>query len=306
MSSPFTEKYRPLKLSDVYGNTEVIKSLSLMKNSLPHMLFYGPPGCGKTTTIRALANELYKNPALNVLELNASNERGIQVVRETIKEFVATSFGGKKLVILDEADSMSRDAQNALRRIIEDFSRNVRFCLIANYSNRLIPAIQSRLCKFRFGPIKEARRRIEEIIEKEGIKIEEDAIKLLEENMNGDMRKLMNDIDALKSTYKNITRKNVNEFARNTEDDVINEFYREMESKCVKFDDLVEKAIKIGILVDSETFLRKIGEIVVKSDQKNKMKILKKLSDIEYNITLGCSQRIQIMAMVGIFYTNML
>lgn len=176
---PLTQKYKPNDLEEILGNETVIQSLINAKNNLPNLLLYGPPGTGKTTSIKLIANNLYgKSYKQNVLELNASDERGINVVREKIKTFSnSISFNQKKkLIILDEADSMSKDAQNALRRIMEDFSGNVRFCLIGNYANKIIPPIQSRCCKFRFLPVKSELilKRIIEICKLEGIAILED------------------------------------------------------------------------------------------------------------------------------------
>ena len=129
----------------------------IAKNRLPHLLFYGPPGTGKTSTILAVARRIY-GPSFRkqILELNASDERGIDVVRAQIKQFAETRTlfsSGFKLVILDEADAMTTAAQAALRRVIEQYTRNVRFCIVCNYVNKIIPAIQSRCTRFRFQPL---------------------------------------------------------------------------------------------------------------------------------------------------------
>ena len=160
------------------------------KNRLPHLLFYGPPGTGKTSTILAVARRIYgpdfrkqilevhTKPAYFVYayssrpQLNASDDRGIDVVREQIKQFAETRTlfsKGYKLIILDEADMMTQAAQAALRRVIEQFTKNVRFCIICNYVNKITPAIQSRCTRFRFSPlpIKEVERRLQGVIEAE-------------------------------------------------------------------------------------------------------------------------------------------
>ena len=152
---PWVEKYRPTNLDEVYGQTEIVTILHkfISENKLPHLLFYGPPGTGKTSTIVALAREIYgKNYSNMVLELNASDDRGIDVVRNQIKEFASTRqifSKGFKLIILDEADAMTNAAQNALRRIIEKYTKNTRFCILANYSHKLTPALLSRCTRFR-------------------------------------------------------------------------------------------------------------------------------------------------------------
>lgn len=167
------------------------------KNRLPHLLFYGPPGTGKTSTILAVARRIYGadyrkqilevslHPGTTYLtlyflstrthsnQLNASDDRGIEVVREQIKNFAETRTlfsKGYKLIILDEADMMTTAAQSALRRVIEQYTKNVRFCIICNYVNKIIPAIQSRCTRFRFSPlpIAEVEKRIDNVIEAEG------------------------------------------------------------------------------------------------------------------------------------------
>lgn len=148
---PWVEKYRPNALQELISHEDIINTIRrfISEDKLPHLLFYGPPGTGKTSTILACAKELYSPREFSsmVLELNASDDRGINVVRGQVLNFASTRTifnSGFKLVILDEADSMTQDAQNALRRIIEKFTENVRFCLICNYLSKIIPALQSR------------------------------------------------------------------------------------------------------------------------------------------------------------------
>ena len=173
------EKYRPEKVDDVAHQDEVVKTLktSILQGNLPHLLFHGPPGTGKTTTILAVARELF-GPELyksRILELNASDERGISVVREKVKSFAQGAVGGQKtsgypcprfkIIILDEADTMTPDAQSALRRVIELHSKVTRFCLICNYVTRVIEPLASRCAKFRFKnlPIDSMISRLEHI-----------------------------------------------------------------------------------------------------------------------------------------------
>lgn len=170
------------------------------------MLFYGPPGTGKTSTILALAKELYGPEFVKqrVLELNASDERGISIVREKVKDFARMQLtnpppGYKsrypcppfKIIILDEADSMTQDAQSALRRTMETYSKITRFCLICNYVTRIIDPLASRCSKFRFKSLDQgnAKKRLEEIAEKEGVQLEEGAVDALIRCSEGDLRK---------------------------------------------------------------------------------------------------------------------
>ena len=157
---PWVEKYRPNSLDDLIAHEEIITILNKLieSNKLPHLLFHGPPGTGKTSTIIACAKKMY-GPSYSsmTLELNASDDRGIDVVREQIKEFAGTKklfSTGVKLIILDEADAMTQDAQSALRRVIEKYTSNTRFCMICNYVNKIMPALQSRCTRFRFAPLR--------------------------------------------------------------------------------------------------------------------------------------------------------
>ncbi|KAL3856256.1 hypothetical protein ACJMK2_011030 [Sinanodonta woodiana] len=171
----------------------------ISQNRLPHLLFYGPPGTGKTSTILAVAKQIYSPQEFHsmVLELNASDDRGIGIVRNQILSFASTRTifkSGFKLVILDEADAMTNDAQNALRRVIEKFTENTRFCIICNYLSKIIPALQSRCTRFRFGPLtaEQMLPRLEIVIQEEGVKITEDGKKAVLTLANGDMRRALN------------------------------------------------------------------------------------------------------------------
>ncbi|KAG0650648.1 Replication factor C subunit 2 [Hyphodiscus hymeniophilus] len=205
---PWVEKYRPKNLSDVTAQDHTITVLqrNLQSSNLPHMLFYGPPGTGKTSTVLALAKELY-GPELiktRVLELNASDERGISIVREKVKDFARMQLSNPsaayraqypcppyKIIILDEADSMTQDAQSALRRTMETYSKITRFCLICNYVTRIIDPLASRCSKFRFKSLDQgnAKKRVEDIAEKEGVKLEDGAADALIKCSEGDLRK---------------------------------------------------------------------------------------------------------------------
>ncbi|ORY29785.1 putative DNA replication factor [Naematelia encephala] len=206
---PWVEKYRPKTIDDVSSQEHTVAVLrkSLQSTNLPHMLFYGPPGTGKTSTILALARQLF-GPDLfraRVLELNASDERGISVVRDKIKTFaretpkhVSVSSDGKtypcppyKLIILDEADSMTQDAQSALRRIMETYSRITRFCLVCNYVTRIIEPLASRCSKFRFRPLAQgsSQARVEMIASAEGVQAEDGVLPLILQLAGGDLRK---------------------------------------------------------------------------------------------------------------------
>ncbi|KAI9763033.1 MAG: hypothetical protein M4579_000096 [Chaenotheca gracillima] len=215
-SLPWVEKYRPSTLDDVAGHQDILTTINkfIDTNRLPHLLLYGPPGTGKTSTILALARRIYgaSNMRQMVLELNASDDRGIDVVREQIKTFASTkqifnaapkagdhtSLATYKLIILDEADAMTATAQMALRRIMERYTANTRFCIIANYTHKLSPALLSRCTRFRFSPLKEAdiRSLVDHVIEKEEVNIAPDAVDSLVTLSKGDMRRALNVLQA--------------------------------------------------------------------------------------------------------------
>lgn len=183
----------------------------ISQGKLPHLLFYGPPGTGKTSTANALAHNIFGKSyhSSMVLELNASDERGIDVVREQIKTFAATKTFSKssgndlKLVILDEADAMTSAAQNALRRVMEKYVRNVRFIIICNYVGQIIPPLQSRCTRFRFAPLPLAclQERMDFVIQNEGINVSSEAKNALIRIANGDMRRVLNVLQAAAAAF---------------------------------------------------------------------------------------------------------
>ena len=207
---PRVEKYRPKQLEELASHEHILSTLTrfIETGKLPHLLFYGPPGTGKTTTVLACARKLFgqssESLASNVLELNASDDRGIDTVRDQIKTFASTknifaSQGhGIKLVILDEADAMTSAAQDALRRVIEKYVKHVRFCLICNDISKLTPAIQSRCTLFRFAPLPPAqmRVRLDEVVAAEGLVMTQDGKEAILRISKGDMRKVLNTLQS--------------------------------------------------------------------------------------------------------------
>lgn len=285
------------------GNEEVVEALGSIANAgtIPHMLFYGPPGTGKTTAVRAMSNHL---PRSSVLELNASDERGIKTVRETIKEFASTYSKTMKLVILDEADMMSRDAQNALRRIMEDFSKGTRFCLIANYSKKIIPPILSRCTKFRFSPISNIRDRVKEVCKREGITYTEDGIRVLAETSDGDMRKAINDLQGVSSSFDVVDQSNTLRFNNLAPNEIYEEIFEGLKEMNMK--DLKDKFrdLRYEYEIDCDSMIKSLCNLVRRSKLANKMKILKGLCDIEYRRSIGCSESVQSNAIIGVFLLN--
>ncbi|SCU98185.1 LAMI_0F13432g1_1 [Lachancea mirantina] len=311
---PWVEKYRPETLDDVYGQTNVVETVRkfVKEGKLPHLLFYGPPGTGKTSTIGALAREIYgKNYRNMVLELNASDDRGIDVVRNQIKEFASTRqifSKGFKLIILDEADAMTNAAQNALRRIIERYTKNTRFCILANYAHKLTPALLSRCTRFRFQPLptESIEKRLKNILIREDLQLTPEALNALLKLSRGDMRRALNVLQASKATIDDPATEKVTEttiydcvgapypadletaLESMLKDDWTTAFYtitKIRTSKGLALVDLIE-----GIVELLENY--ELKEIT-------RREILCKLADIEYSISKGGNERIQSSAVIS-------
>mmetsp|Transcript_31614 Transcript_31614/g.69256 ORF Transcript_31614/g.69256 Transcript_31614/m.69256 type:complete len:366 (+) Transcript_31614:19-1116(+) len=204
---PWVEKYRPCKITEVAHQSAVVNTLSksLETGDLPHLMFYGPAGTGKTSTILALARQMFGESHFRnrVLELNASDDRGISVVRDKIKAYAMSAVASGqvndegrpcpqfKIIILDEADNMTHDAQAALRRIMEVYASVTRFCIICNYVTKMIEPLSSRCAKFRFAPISDETQlaRLEHVISKENITVTDDAKAALLNTARGDLRR---------------------------------------------------------------------------------------------------------------------
>lgn len=217
-SSPWIEKYRPVYLKDVVGNIETVSRLQAIAQvgNLPNIILAGPPGIGKTTSVLCLAREMLGEHTKNaVLELNASDARGIDVVRNKIKMFaqkkVTLPPGKHKLIILDEADSMTSSAQQALRRTMEIYSSTTRFALACNNSTKIIEPIQSRCAVLRYTRLQEGEllKRLEQVCEAEKVSYEENGLDALIFNADGDMRNALNSLQSTVSGFGHVSQDNV-------------------------------------------------------------------------------------------------
>src|SRR6266700_4842202 len=213
----WTEKYRPKTLNEIIDEEEIVSRLQefVRRATMPHCLFAGPPGTGKTTAGLCLAHDLFGERFQDAFkELNASDERGIDVVRTTVKEFArmaSLSSVPFKILVLDEADNMTSDAQSALRRTMEKYSETCRFILCCNYSGRIIEPIQSRCALFRFAPLPDEKivENLHRIAKNEGLKFTESGLKSIVDVAEGDLRKAINTLQAASSMSKGITEESV-------------------------------------------------------------------------------------------------
>jgi DNA polymerase III delta prime subunit len=216
---PWIEKYRPKSMNDMVHHSDIIlilKNFIKSNDSLPHLFLYGSPGTGKTSMILNCARELYgEYSTYMVLHLNASDERGVETVRKQIVQFSSTESlyytKLKKLVILDEADCMTEDAQIALKDVLVKYNDNVRFCFIGNYQYALIPTLKSRLVKLIFTPIpfEEGKKVINKIASEENFSLSDEACKNIYEHCAGDLRKCINLLQTISLKSKNITIKDL-------------------------------------------------------------------------------------------------
>jgi len=313
MKLPWVDKYRPHKLDDVVHQDDVIRFLKevIKTGNMPHLLLYGPPGTGKTSTILAIAKELY-GPTLmkeRIIELNASDERGISTVRTKIKSFARAAIGKTdpnfpcppfKIIILDEADTMTTEAQSALRKTIEDTSRITRFCFICNYINHIIDPIASRCTKFRFKdlPIDLMTSKLKIIAEKEDIKVTDKVLNALIGTVNGDMRRAIMQLQNLKyiiDDEKELTCKDLyNILGIIPEKEITTAL-----EKCKDIKDIKRETTKIfnmGYQISS--ILDKINTYVVNNeniDDKNKAVMCMTLAQTEKDLTDGADEYLQLL-----------
>lgn len=311
---PWIEKYRPSGLNHVIAHDDIISTLKLAvrAKAIPHLLFYGPPGTGKTSTILACAKDLYGSQFRTmVLELNASDDRGVDAVRQLIKSFVSSdAFFSRehKLVVLDEIDAMTDDAQAILRHIIEKYSDSVRFCLICNYISKINPALQSRCTKFRFSPLSEDNilERVVAIAEAENVEGTIEGFRTVTRVCGGDMRKAVNILQSTALTYREITEDNVYQIAggfrpsdaRMIIEWLLNDPFDVCQRKLLEFQ--TERGFMLSSLFGE------LGDLILKGPWFNieqKQYLLHHLAQIEYQDISCYYSQIQLAAMIGAFKT---
>jgi replication factor C small subunit len=309
----WVEKYRPKNLDQIINQKEIIMGLKnfLNKpNELPHLLFTGAAGIGKTTTAICLAREILgDNWKRDTLELNASDERGIKMVRERVKEFASImklSLNQSenerpfKIIILDEADEMTSDAQTSLRRIIEDSSKTTRFIFICNYLSHIIEPIQSRCVVFRFSkvPANEVVEYLKFICKNEGVKFEEKALHKIYEHTNGDLRHSINILQAA-STNGNINTLQVQNAIGISGKSKISEIIKlALDSK---FNESRIKLLELLYVygVSETDFLKYANEEIYNRDIKNISEISSMIAEYDYRLSIGAHPEIQLAAFLA-------
>ncbi|MDA4121913.1 MAG: replication factor C small subunit [Thaumarchaeota archaeon] len=305
----WVEKYRPHKLEDVMNQTEVkerLRPLLEKKDEMPHLLFAGPPGTGKTTIATILAEQLLGPLKPDyTLSLNASDERGIDIVRERVKVFASYSDRREgvpfRLVILDEADEMTRDAQTALRRIMEESSRFTRFILICNYSSGIIEPIQSRCAIFRFQRVvgEDVVGQLKKIAKAEGVKASEKVLEAVYEATSGDLRQAINLLQAASAGAGEVTIERVNAVTGSAVKHRAAEIIGlaldgDFEASRVK---LVELTRVYG--VPESDFLRYANEAITGSNTETMAGAIKIIAEYDYRLLMGASPEIQLTAMLA-------
>jgi replication factor C subunit 3/5 len=313
---PWVEKYRPQKIDEIIShdqNIDIIKKM-LENGSLPHLLFHGTPGTGKTSLILAIANELYGNSKnLMIMKLDASDDRGINSVREEIKGFsekVNMFCKGIKLIILDEADSMTFDAQFALRRIIEKYSKTTRFCLICNYENKIIPAIRSRCANFRFSPISSQHiyTKLSYICENENLSFDKNVLETISLLSKGDLRKSINFLQSLSLQTSHLTMDLCYKIAGVPSNNEVKELFDALLNPKIDYDKMniiIDKMIKSqgyslsSVLKEFVSYL--LNTDIRKIDSKKLAIYLSEMSDLENRVTKSTFGDIYMAGLIGIF-----
>ena len=310
-SEIWTEKYRPKNFEEIVGQEDTIKRVRGLTNSLniPHLLFAGPAGTGKSTLAIVVVKELFKNNwRENYLELNASDERGISIVREKVKTFARTKSLGDipfKIIFLDEADALTPEAQQALRRTMENYSSTCRFILSCNYSSKIIDPIQSRCAMFRFRLLekKDMLRYVQRIAEGENLIVNPEAIELLYEGSEGDCRRATNLLQTTAAISPSITSDLVSTILSETKPKDI----KVVLDYCLSGDFKGAREKLLDIMLKQSVS----GQDVIKAIQKEiwnlqiepeiKVKLTEKTGETEFRMVEGSDPFIQLQSLLASF-----
>ena len=303
----WVEKYRPQRLADVVNQGEIIGSLEALIRDpadMPHLMFSGSAGVGKTTTALCITRQILGEYARDyTLELNASDERGIGMVREKVKKFSRFAGMGNipfKIIILDEADEMTSDAQTALRRIIEDTAKICRFIFIANNIAKIIDPIQSRCATFKFTAVseKDVIGRLEMIAKKEKVKFDNKGMKAIYDYSQGDLRHAINLMQAV-SSLGEITQENVQASAGLTRTSDVDKTLRTaLDGDVAGAREKMIELIKVYGMSESD-FLKYVNAAVFKLKDDRTSEILQVIAKYDYRILVGANYEIQLSAMLA-------
>jgi replication factor C small subunit len=307
----WAEKYRPKTLNEIINQNVIVSRLKnfVDEKNLPHLLLVGPAGVGKTTSILALARDLYGPGYRNyILELNASDERGINVIREKVKNFARTtaitSSVSFKILIMDEADHLTSEAQHALRRIMEIYTKTCRFCLIGNYSENIIDPIQSRCSVLRYTPLDEedTKKYLKNIAIHENVEVLEEGLDSLYQASGGDLRKATNLLQAAAANKKIIDDVSIYNLLGNISPDKI----RRMISIALEGNFLQSRDLLRELLIDRglapEDIIREMYREIMRNsklDQETKVSLSDIIGEIDYRLTQGARAEIQLATLLG-------
>lgn len=310
MKEVWVEKYRPQRLGDVVGQDEIVERLEayVRSGNLPHLLFAGPAGTGKTTCAIALARELFKdNWRANFSELNASDERGIDVVRNKIKDYARISpIGGDfKIIFLDEADALTSDAQAALRRTMENYTRTCRFILSCNYSSRIIDPIQSRCAIFRFRSLKpeSVRKYLERIAKAEKIKITDDGLEALIYVAQGDLRRAVNSLQVAAAISSTVDSDALYKAASTARPEEVRKLIEiSLEGDFLKARDTLDSLL-IEYGLSGEDILKQIHRTVfdLGIPDEYKVRLVDSIGETDFRLVEGSNERIQLENLLSHF-----
>lgn len=310
-SEIWTEKYRPEKFEEVVGQQEIVRRVKSLVQSLniPHLLFAGPAGIGKSTLALIIVKELFKeNWKENYLELNASDERGIDVVRQKVKDFARTKALGNvpfKVIFLDEADALTKEAQQALRRTMENYTNTCRFIMSCNYSSKIIDPIQSRCVVFRFKLLekKDIAAVIKRIGEQEKLKLAEDVFETLYESSEGDCRRAINLLQATASISPDINAEMINIIASKSKPTNV----RVVLDYALAGDFTTAREKLLDVMLKESV----AGIDIIKSIQKEvwnlqiepeiKVKLTEKTGEVEFRMVEGSDEFVQLQALLASF-----
>lgn len=314
----WVEKYRPSKLEEVSSQKIIIDALKnvLVTKKIPHLLFYGPSGSGKTSTILALAKELFNQDiSMNrVIELNASDERGINIIRDKIKKYSKQLMNTNnnlppwKFIILDEADTMTTDSQFALRRIMEQYSKITRFCIICNYHTKIIDPIISRCALFHFKPISNESIliKLQYVCNNEKINYKTELLKKIIELSRGDLRKAINFLQKCYNTYNNSFNMDLlKEISGIINEDTFNQLIDSILKKdTINVDKIINNIHIEGYSLVNQILL--FHNYIINSNFSDdiKSKIIYLLCDIDHNLIKGCNEYIQFLRLVYYIMSN--